>query len=176
MNTYRTFPHKQVRWYFISSTRPLGFAGSGKLHIGEFGKFQYSYSITLDNTNGQTLQHLSSKAKKEFYDCGGTICPTATYEAFVDHYGEFDYADKWIQAAFDGSRAVLGERKFDFSALDVEGRSSKSLLGRMDLWAGSVLHFGFSYCVLHFTILSYPRPFYSLLIKYQTLFDSVPWY
>ena len=124
------------------------------------GKFQYSYSITLDNTNGQTLQHLSSKAKKEFYDCGGTICPTATYDAFVDHYGEFDYADKWIQAAFGGSRAVLGEREFDFSALDVEGRSSKSLLGRMG-W----LRLAFWLFLLRSPLhnLSYPRPFYPLL-------------
>ena len=103
-----------------------GFAASGKLHIGDLGKFHYSYSPTLDNTNNLTLQRLSVRAEKEFYeDLDSTARPVPSYEAFTDYYGEFDAADRWIQAAFAGSRVVLGEKEFDFANLDVEGRTGE---------------------------------------------------
>jgi hypothetical protein len=104
-----------------------GFSASGKLHIGDLGKLHYSYSPTLDNTNGQTLQRLSLKAGKEFDDCGDGVCPLPSYEVFTNHYGESDYADKWAEAAFLGLPVVLGERVFDFSQLGIEGRSGELL-------------------------------------------------
>ena len=102
-----------------------GFAASGKLHIGNL-KFLYSYSPTLDNTNNLTLQRLSVRAEKAFYeDLDSAIRPIPSYEAFTDYYGQFDAADKWIQAAFAGSRVILGGKEFDFANLDVEGRTGE---------------------------------------------------
>ena len=103
-----------------------GFAASGKLHIGDLGKFHYSYSPTLDNTNNLTLQRLNARAEKEFYeDLDSAARPIPSYETFTDYYGEFDAGDKWLQAAFAGSRVVLGEKEFDFANLDVEGRTGE---------------------------------------------------
>ena len=113
--------------YFLPVLSSLfsGFAASGKLHIGNL-KFLYSYSPTLDNTNKLTLQRLSVRAEKEFYeDLDSTARPIPSYEAFTDYFGEFDAADKWIQAAFSGSRVVLGGKEFDFANLDLEGRTGE---------------------------------------------------
>ena len=118
--------HHNARLYVHSSPSFAGFAASGKIHIGELGKFHYSYSPTLDNTNSLTLQRLSIRAEKEFYeDVESAALPIPAYEAFTGYYGEFDAADKWIQAAFAGSRVVLGGKEFDFANLNLEGRTGE---------------------------------------------------
>ena len=64
--------------------------------------------------------------EKEFYeDLDSAVRSIPTYEAFTGYYGEFDAADQWIQAAFAGSRVVLGGKEFDFANLNLEGRTGE---------------------------------------------------
>ena len=52
--------------------------------------------------SARTLQGFSTKAKAVMYDdCPG--CPYKTYKKFYDYYGDYDYADKWVLAALDGT-------------------------------------------------------------------------
>ena len=44
---------------------------------------------------------MSTTAEEKMFRCEN--CPFATYAKFREYYGYFDYADKWIQAAFDGT-------------------------------------------------------------------------
>ena len=132
-----------IRLLVHSTAHFSGFAASGKLHIGDLDKFHYSYSPTLDNTNNLTLQRLSVRAEKEFYeDLDSAVRPIPSYEAFADYYGEFDAADRWIQAAFAGSRVVLGEKEFDFANLDVEGRTGE-LQRQVKRWLMTLYIFSF---------------------------------
>ena len=115
-----------IYFLFVLSSIFSGFAASGKLRVGNLGNFHYSYSPTLDNTNALTLQRLSVRAEKKLYeDLDRAVWPIPSYETFTDYYGEFDAADKWIQAAFAGSRVVLGGKEFDVANLDVEGRTGE---------------------------------------------------
>jgi hypothetical protein len=68
----------------------------------------------------------------------------STFATFSDFYGgQTDYADQWIQGAFDGSSVVtLGgaDREFDFGKLKIGGRSSAARWGTvvLNVWMGVV--------------------------------------
>jgi hypothetical protein len=68
----------------------------------------------------------------------------STFATFSDFYGgQIEYADQWIQGAFDGSSVItLGgaDRKFDFGKLKIGGRSSAVRWGTvvLNLWMGVV--------------------------------------
>lgn len=69
-----------------------------------------------------TIKSLSTNAQEEFL--GGSH--SKTYLNFVDYYGDMDYADKWISAAFGGEEtkfSVAGN--LDFGKFDVEGRAGE---------------------------------------------------
>merc|ERR1711971_686314 len=60
-------------------------------------------TTAVTNKAGRTLQGFSLQAKAKMYDCAN--CPYVTYKKFYDYYGDFDYADKWVTAALDGTKA-----------------------------------------------------------------------
>jgi len=69
-----------------------------------------------------TIKSLSTNAQEEFL--GGSH--SKTYLNFVDYYGDMDYADKWISAAFGGEEtkfSVAGN--LNFGKFDVEGRAGE---------------------------------------------------
>jgi len=73
-------------------------------------------------SNEMTIKSLSTNAQEEFL--GGSH--SKTYLNFVDYYGDMDYADKWISAAFGGEEtkfSVAGN--LDFGKFDVEGRAGE---------------------------------------------------
>merc|ERR1719353_1386683 len=59
--------------------------------------------------SARTLQGFSTKAKQVMYDVminGVSHGPYRTYKKFYDYYGDYDYADKWVLAALDGTEYV----------------------------------------------------------------------
>ena len=76
------------------------FAASGTLDIGG-DNFAYTYDPKTDNVNKRTIQSFSTGAEEMMYRCEN--CPYNMYKKYRDYYGSFDYADKFILAAFDGT-------------------------------------------------------------------------
>lgn len=79
----------------------------------------YSNGRVMDDDKipSVTLRDLSVRA-------GEQLVNSSTYKTFVDFYGGYDYADRWVTASFEGS-ATDDTFDFDFSQLEVEGRAGK---------------------------------------------------
>lgn len=100
-----------------------GFAPSGKISV-DGADYSYSYSPLRDNLNGETIQRLSTQAREEMYEeC--EQCAYPTYKRFLDFYGDFDYADEWIKAAFSGTSTGFPNGNADFSNFDLEGKAGE---------------------------------------------------
>ena len=74
----------------------------------------YSNGRITDAASDLTIKGLS-------IDASDVLSGSATYQLFVDYYGDPEYADRWVAASFDG-KATLD---VDFSKFDVEGRAGK---------------------------------------------------
>ena len=74
-------------------------------HSYAFGNF----SLSGKAPNGlRTMKGFSTSAEGKMYngsDCAG--CPYKTFSAFYDYYEDFDYADKWVSAALDGTNMAF---------------------------------------------------------------------
>lgn len=102
-----------------------GFADRGELIFHDVDvKITYSYNSNFDNVNGRTIQGFSLFAEKEMASCGKN-CPYKDFAKFLKYYGEYDYADKWIQAAFMQQRTSFERGNFDFSAVGKNGVERK---------------------------------------------------
>jgi len=98
------------------------FEESGNLSIN--GRdYAYTYDVSTDNNNGRTIQGFSEQAEDKMYKCQN--CPYAEYEKYYKYYGEFDYANKWVLAALEGSQTSFERGNADFSIYDYEGRERK---------------------------------------------------
>jgi hypothetical protein len=60
--------------------------------------FNYKYNIRANNKNNRTLQRLSTMANTTMNGSDGKYYKE--YQTFVDYYGDYDYADKWVTSAF----------------------------------------------------------------------------
>ena len=61
---------------------------------------------SMSKGKARTLQGFSTKAKAVMYDVlinDVSHGPYRTYKKFFDYYGDYDYADKWVTAALDGT-------------------------------------------------------------------------
>merc|ERR1712151_161365 len=73
------------------------------------------------NVNERTIQGFSTSAEEKMYRCDN--CPYATYRKFREYYGAFDYADKWINAAFDGTSTKFTRGNANFARYGFAGRT-----------------------------------------------------
>jgi len=83
---------------------------------------KYDYDIDNDNKNGRTLRGFSTAAEKKMWKCDR--CPYKEYQKFYDWYGNFDYADRWVTAALDGTKADFAGKpgQVDFAQWGLTGR------------------------------------------------------
>ena len=88
------------------------------------GELTYSYDPLTENLNGRTLKGFSTGAQAKMFACG-VGCPMAEYMKFYDYYGEYDYADKWIEAAFQGVATDFTNGNCDMSTYGYDGRGRK---------------------------------------------------
>ena len=113
------------------------FAPKGKLTIGGI-KVGYEYDVEEENLNGRTIAGFSLGARKKMYDtknCAG--CPYPEYSAFVDYYGNYEYADDWVKAALAGKETPFqGAGNADFSKFGFIGKAEAVKKGTayMAIW------------------------------------------
>jgi hypothetical protein len=102
-----------------------GFAAEGRLIADGFSTaLNYTYNILQDNINGRTIKGFSSLAKETMYTCVPN-CPFDDYRKFAMYYGEFDYADQWVTAAFDGRATDFDNGNADFRIYGEAGKIGK---------------------------------------------------
>jgi hypothetical protein len=114
-------------WFWLTLLLLLfnlaGFNSSGTCTVSdELGtSFEYEYVVEQDNVNYRTIAGFSTDAKEKMWDCDA--CPYNTYSKFFDYYGEYDYADQIISAAFNGTKTNLKNGNSDFSLYTGIGRT-----------------------------------------------------
>lgn len=101
------------------------FAENGTLTING-AQFDYSYNPEENNDNDRTLQGFSRQAREKMFECDN--CPYVDYKKFVDYYGQFDYADRWVTAALAGSTTNFDNGNAAFSLYGLTGRGGKQYL------------------------------------------------
>lgn len=108
-------------------------AASGTLSI-DGATYSYTYNPKTDNTNKRTLQKFSTQAEDKMFRCEN--CPYPTYKKFREYYGFFDYADKWINAAFDGTGTNFARGNANFSRYGFKGKAEAIKKGTayMSVW------------------------------------------
>lgn len=114
----------------------LAASGMLKLKIdGVDTDLSYSYDPKTKNINKRTIKGFSTDAEQDMYRCAGN-CPYSTYKKFRDYYGAFDYADKWITAAFEKSSTNFARSNANFAQYSVEGRAEAIKKGSayMSIW------------------------------------------
>jgi len=106
-----------------------------------------------------TIKSLSTNAQEEFL--GGSH--SKTYLNFVDYYGDMDYADKWISAAFGGEEtkfSVAGN--LDFGKFDVEGRAGEKIM------CTSYAHNDYAYLIHHIHLYTHNILYKPASIRFGT--------
>jgi len=112
------------------------FAATGSLTTGgsDSVALPYSYDPNTANTNKRTLKYFSSTAEKKMFRCD--TCPYETFAKFREYYGFFDYADHWIQTAFEGNRTqfVRGNGNFQKYGFDARAQVIQKGTVTMSVW------------------------------------------
>jgi len=109
------------------------FAPSGTIEIdGE--SIDYSYDPKTENNNKRTIRKFSVTAEDKMYRC--EKCPYGTFKKFREYYGHFEYADKWIDAAFDGGRTEFNRGNANFARYGFKGKAEaiKKATAYMSIW------------------------------------------
>lgn len=86
----------------------------------------YTYNPSKDNLSRLSLQKLSSKAKEKMNEC--EYCPFDLYMRYVDYYGNYSYADEWVQAAFEERKTDFKNGDGNFKHYEYAGRAGTSLI------------------------------------------------
>lgn len=79
---------------------------------------EYNYTVYRDNSNAITVQKFSTEASSRMRPGTDGSRPYYTdFQKFVDYYGAYDYADKWIMAALKGNPTDFTNGNADFAGL-----------------------------------------------------------
>jgi len=97
---YKTFSN------YINNTI-LGFVATGRITDGT-NTYDYTYDPLTANKNGRTIRGFSHAVESKMISgCKG--CPYIDAMYFKNYYGDPDYGNKWVQAAF-------GQKETDFKS------------------------------------------------------------
>jgi len=109
------------------------FTPSGTLTI-DGDTMDYTYDHNTQNVNKRTIRKFSTTAEEKMFRCEN--CPYDTFSKFRDYYGHFDYADKWIDAAFDGDKTVFTKGNANFVRYGFDGKEEaiKKATVYMSIW------------------------------------------
>jgi hypothetical protein len=97
---------------------------NGTMQVSGVGSLEYLYEPLEENGNDRTLQGFSLQAEEKMWDCEN--CPYSTYKKFYEYYGQFDYANKWVLAAFDGGKTNFDNGNADFTVYGKSGLTGTS--------------------------------------------------
>jgi len=96
------------------------FKENGSVTIGDATDLDYSYNQLENNKNGRTIKGFSTAVQAKMLDCEPG-CPMKNPEIFDAYYGEPDYGDIWVTAAFDKTATSFTRGNADFSDSSVTG-------------------------------------------------------
>merc|ERR1711957_974009 len=106
-----------------ASTTPVidgCFVEEGSMTVAGSVEVSYRYNVLSDNIAKRTLQGFSTSAEKKMANCAN--CPYSMYAKFYDYYGEYDYANQIVLAAFAGEATSLKNFNNDFLPYSFSGR------------------------------------------------------
>jgi hypothetical protein len=111
------------------------FNATGTVLLPVGGELTYSYDPLTANVNGRTLKGFSTAAEAKMYSCG-LGCPMAEFVKFYDYYGRFDYADHWIESAFQGAQTDFtnGNANMGIYGYDGKGQHIKKGTAYISAW------------------------------------------
>jgi len=96
------------------------FAASGTVLIDDKHEVGYTYEPLVNNVAKRTIQGFSTAAQKKMAECAN--CPYEMYKKFYDFYGQFDYANQIVLAAFAGTETNFKNFNNDFGLYNYEGK------------------------------------------------------
>jgi len=110
------------------------FAAAGSFDIDGKYEVDYTYSVLENNVAKRQIQAFSTSAQKKMYEC--TNCPYDLYNSFYTYYGEHDYANQIVLAAFAGTPTNFKNFNNDFGLLEYDGREQiiKKATAYMVIW------------------------------------------
>merc|ERR1711935_1262883 len=80
----------------------------------------YTYDPLVNNVAKRTIQGFSTSAQKKMAECAN--CPYPMYDKFYQYYGQYDYANQIVLAAFGGSKTNFKNFNNDFGLYDYDGK------------------------------------------------------
>jgi hypothetical protein len=94
----------------------------------------YEYTPVEHNTNKRSIQGFSTSAEDKMSLC--EKCPYDTFDKFFQYYGQHDYADQWVMAAFNGENTAFSNGNADFGVYSIVGRieAIKKGTAYMNVW------------------------------------------
>merc|ERR1712176_903395 len=109
------------------------FARNGTLRADNMF-LNYTYDRKQSNINKRTIRKFSTTAEKEMFRCDN--CPYVTFDKYRNYYLDFKYADKWIDAAFDGDTTTMPNSNAYFGNFGFKGRAAAIKLGTtvLSIW------------------------------------------
>merc|ERR1712176_1682226 len=66
---------------------------------------QYTYDPETNNVAKRTIQGFSTAAQKKMAECAN--CPYEMYDKFYQYYGQYDYGNQIVMAAFAGKEQII---------------------------------------------------------------------
>mmetsp|Transcript_36492 Transcript_36492/g.40608 ORF Transcript_36492/g.40608 Transcript_36492/m.40608 type:complete len:513 (+) Transcript_36492:131-1669(+) len=97
------------------------FEASGTVDIDGIGEdLSYTYDVLTDNINKRSIQGFSTGAQKKMAECDN--CPYKMYQQFYNYYGQYDYANQIVLAAFSGSKTNFDNFNNDFGLYGFDGK------------------------------------------------------
>merc|ERR1719401_2601941 len=96
------------------------FAATGTVSIDEKTDVEYTYDPLVNNVAKRTIQGFSTAAQKKMAECAN--CPYEMYKKFYDYYGQYDYGNQIVLAAFAGTETNFKNFNNDFGLYNYEGK------------------------------------------------------
>lgn len=109
-------------------------APSGTISIDGKTDVAYSYDVLSNNVAKRTIQQFSTTAQKKMAECAN--CPYKMYENFYDYFGQYDYGNQIVMAAFEKRSTNFKNYNNDFGLYNFDGREQiiKKATAYMIIW------------------------------------------
>merc|ERR1711933_656645 len=95
-------------------------AATGTVTIDGKTDVQYTYDPAINNVAKRTIQGFSTSAQKKMAECAN--CPYAMYDKFYKYYGQYDYGNQIVLAAFAGTKTNFKNFNNDFKVYGYDGK------------------------------------------------------
>jgi len=95
-------------------------AASGSVTIDGKTDVAYTYDPLVNNVAKRTIQEFSTSAQKKMMECAN--CPYEMYQKFYNYYGQYDYANQIVLAAFAGTETNFKNFNNDFGLFNYDGK------------------------------------------------------